>query len=258
MDRAKPRADTRAEILAGQLRAAEVLIDLMGARLPPVGWSLGEEPVLYGVVPFELSDQEHYAAFSHWAAVLGTELRTESGVARIPMDDSSDSSYSTGRTEERHWEGLEVEATRNGVRVGFSRHVAPGTAARARVPEAGRVPSSDPVHRAQLQAMTALVQLLNAGLPSATWQIRRTRGEPELSGSLPWARRKQAPEELAEWADFLTTSVRYGRDKRDLGYHRWGEVTGSAHGVPVTVQATTRPPWRVVWQRLRDRLSPRQ
>ena len=251
----KDRGRDRAEILDGQLRAAEVLIDLIRARLPPVAWSLGEEASLYGMAPFALSDREQYGVFSHWADVLGTELRSRSGVMRLSLNDTSDPAYSSGRTEEHHWEELEVEVVQRGVRIRFSRSVAPGTSARARVSEVRRVPSSDPVHRAQLQAMAALVELLNAGLPSAVWQIDEDSDEPKLSGRLPWARHRKAADELTEWAAFLTTSVHYGRHKRapGHGYDRWGEVTGSALGVPVTVRASTRPPWPVTWQRLRSR-----
>jgi hypothetical protein len=249
----------RAEILQGQLRAAEALVDLLGARLPPVSWWVNEHPDLHGLVSSELSDQEHYRVLSHWADLLGTEVRTKSQVLPATMDGGSDGSSATATwVPERRWESLDVSGTHRGVRVGFSHSAAPGMIAPAHIPKVRRVPASDPVHRAQLQAATALVQVLNADLPWVIWGINGTRQEPELRGRLQWARDRKAPEELAEWAAFLATSVRYDRHKGTQGgYYRRGEVTGDVSGVTVTVEASARPPWSVTWRMLRNDLNSR-
>ena len=162
----------RAEILQGQLRAAEALVDLLGARLPPVTWWVHEHPDLHGLVSSELSDQERSRVFSHWADLLGTEVRTKSQVLPATMGGGSDGSSATATwVPERRWESLDVSGTHRGVRVGFSHSAAPGMIAPAHIPEVRRVPPSDPVHRAQLQAATALVQVLRADLPWVIWGI---------------------------------------------------------------------------------------
>ncbi|MET9557435.1 hypothetical protein [Streptomyces sp. NPDC006645] len=231
----------RVEIIEGQSRAAEALIELIRTGRPPVDWAVGEEPTLFGMVPDGLGDIERYALMARWADVLGTELRGASSTVDMWEGASSDPEHSGGHPVTRSWESLAVDAVKNGVPVRLSETVPLGTSTRAHR-SSPPAPSTYPAPTAQLKAAEALAEVLKTPLPTARWGLYLRHEEPSLLGTVRVHRAKAARADLTEWADFLGTEVRYGREKRDFGHHRWGEVTGQVLGVRVEVKADVRAP----------------
>lgn len=245
----------RAEIIEGQARATEVLIELIRTGRPPVSWAVSREPDLLGMLPDGLSPVERYAPLARWADILGTELRSSSNTLDMWEGGSSDPEHSGGHPVTRTWEALDVDAVRNGVPVRLSESVPPGTSARARGSLPRESSSMDPARAAQLTAAKALAEVLKADLPTVAWGLYVHSEEPTLSGTIRIQRASASRAELTEWAGFLGTEVHYGRTKRDFGHSRWGKVTGEVLGVRIQVSTEVRAPSTVAgyWRSLAGR-----
>lgn len=249
----------RAGIIEGQSRAAEVLIELIGTGWPPVNWALSEKPDLFGVLPYGLGADERHAVLARWAGVLGTELRSSPQSVDMWEGGSSDPEHTGGHPVTRTWESLNVDAVKDGVPVRLSQTVPLGTTgARAHGSPPRETPSTDLARTAQLKAAKALAEVLGAELPTAGWGLRTQSEEPSLFGTIRIRRAKEARADLAEWAGFLRTEVRYGREKRDFGHYRWGEVTGHVRGVRIQVRTDVRAPSALTgyWRSLTGAATP--
>ncbi|MDV9178368.1 hypothetical protein R6V09_50655 [Streptomyces sp. W16] len=232
----------RAEIIEGQSRAVEALIELIRRGRPPLSWALSEKPDLYGMLPGGLGDAERYALLARWADILGTELRSSSHTLDTWEGGSSDPEHTGGHAVTHTWESLDVAAVKDGVPVRLSESVPLGTSARAHGRlRPGALPG-EPARAAQLKAATALAEVLRADLPTAGWGMYVHSEEPALSGTIRIQRAKASRADLTEWAGFLGTEVDYRREKRAFGTHRWGEVTGHVLGVRVLVKTDVRAP----------------
>ena len=242
----------RAEIIEGQSRAVEALIELIRTGRPPVSWAVSEKPDLFGMLPYGLSDIERYALLARWAGILGTELRSSSHTLDMWEGGSSDPEHTGGHVVKRTWESLEVDAVKDGVPVRLSESVPVGTSARARRFLPRGAASQDLARTTQLKAAKALAEVLRTDLPTVGWGLYTHSKEPSLSGTIRIQRAKASRADLTEWADFLGTEVHYGREKRAFGYYRWGSVTGHVLGVRIQVKTEVRAPSAVTghWRSL--------
>lgn len=248
----------RSGIIEGQSRAAEVLIELIGTGWPPVDWALSEKADLFGMLPYGLGADEGHAVLTRWAGVLGTELRSSPHSVDMWEGGSSDPEHTGGHPVTRTWESLDVDVVKDGVPVRLSQTVPLGTAARAHRSLPREAPSSDLARTTQLKAAKALDEVLRSDLPTAGWGLRTHSEEPSLFGTIRIQRARAARADLAEWAGFLRTEVRYGREKRDFGHCRWGKVTGEVRGVRIQVRTDVRAPSALAgyWRSLTGAATP--
>ena len=247
----------RAGILDGQSHAAKVLIKLFKTGLPPMVLHITDSAYVMGSPAAGTSDRKSYTTMAHCAERLGMQLQV------IPpraywQSTSSDEEHSNLVLVTPRNEKYVIEGVYHGVKLWCTASALEGTAKKTYVPKFQRARSRDPVVTAQLQALRAMIGLLSADLPPLSWRLYPENCEPRLTPEInTYQRRREARAELAQWADFLGTSIGYDPSSRYRFLYNSAEVTGQVDGVPITITARLRCPLSGTrpWQALRRLLT---
>ncbi|KOV83473.1 hypothetical protein [Nocardia sp. NRRL S-836] len=246
----------RAGILDEQAHAADVLIELFEAGLPPTVWYITDTlGSVVGSPIAGISDHESYATMVHCAKILGMQLEIVPPRSYWQSQGSDEEHSPPAVLTTPHYENYIIKGNYRGVRLSCEGSARAGTAKKTNVPKFRKTRSPEPAVTAQLEALAALRGLLSADLPALSWRVRPEHDEPRLAPEIStYQRRGQARTELVQWADFLGTRVRY--DPKSLYSVSFGlaEVTGSVDGVPLTITAYLRRPLSDtrLWQVLRQ------